>query len=71
MICNIIGCNAEGYVKLVFYYFQGDMKKPFCKKIMRVCEVHARQITEGYKHQGSGISLVCTENFLRFLSIMI
>jgi hypothetical protein len=45
MICNIIGCNAEGYVKMMFYYFQGDMRTPFCKEIMRVCEIHARQIT--------------------------
>jgi len=29
----------------MFYYFQEDMKKSFCKEIMRVCEVHARQIT--------------------------
>ncbi|MDH3203882.1 MAG: hypothetical protein OEL81_04290 [Nitrosopumilus sp.] len=44
MICNIIGCNAEGYVKLMFYYFKGKSRKPMCKEIMRVCEIHARKI---------------------------
>jgi len=45
MICNILGCNAEAYVKLMFYYFQENSTKPFCKEIMRVCEIHARKIT--------------------------
>lgn len=45
MICNILGCNAEGYVKLMYYYFRDVERKPFCKEIMRVCEIHARKIT--------------------------
>ena len=45
MICNIMECNAEGFVKLMFYYFQSNSKRPFCKEIMRVCEIHARKIT--------------------------
>jgi hypothetical protein len=45
MICNILGCNAEGFVKLMYYYFYSNSKKPFCKEIMRVCENHARKIT--------------------------
>jgi hypothetical protein len=36
-----MGCNAEGFVKLMY----SDFKKPFCKEIMRVCENHARRIT--------------------------
>jgi hypothetical protein len=44
MICNILGCNTEGYVKMMYHYFHSDSKKPFCKEIMRVCENHAREI---------------------------
>jgi len=44
MMCNILGCNAEGYIKLMYYYFHSN-SKPFCKEIMRVCENHARNIT--------------------------
>jgi len=45
MICNILGCNAEGYVKLMYYYFDSNSKKPFCKDVVRVCENHAKKIT--------------------------
>jgi len=44
MICNIIGCNVEGYIKIMFYYFKGKSKQPMFKEIMRVCEIHARKI---------------------------
>ena len=43
-----MGCNAEAYVKLMFYYFKGESKRPMCKEIMRVCEVHGRQISAEY-----------------------
>jgi len=45
MICNILGCNAEGFVKLMYYYFHSNSQKPFCKEIMQVCENHAKKIT--------------------------
>jgi len=45
MICNILGCNAEGFVKLMYYYFYSNSQKPFRKEIMRVCENHAKKIT--------------------------
>jgi hypothetical protein len=45
MICNVLGCNTESNVKLMYHHFHSDSKKPFCKEIMRVCENHAREIT--------------------------
>jgi len=44
LICNIIGCNAEGYVKMMFYYFHGKQRQPMFKEIMRVCEIHAKKM---------------------------
>ena len=37
-------CNAEGYVKVMRHYFEGNDSKPFAKDIMRYCEVHAKKI---------------------------
>ena len=46
MICNMLGCNTEAYAKVMFYYFEEGMRKPFCKEIMRFCINHAKQISE-------------------------
>jgi len=44
MLCNILGCNTESNFKLLYYHYLNS-KKPFAKEIMRVCENHARLIT--------------------------
>ncbi len=44
MLCNMLGCNTEDYAKVLFYYFDKGMKKPFCKETMRFCWNHVKQI---------------------------
>jgi hypothetical protein len=47
MICNVMYCNAEGYFKIMRHYRNpGKNSKPFCKDIMRYCEIHARMIAK-------------------------
>ena len=45
MICNMLGCNTETYTNVMFYHFEKDLKKPFCKENMRFCINHAIQIS--------------------------
>jgi hypothetical protein len=44
MICNAMYNNAEGYVKVMWFYFCDDDSKPFYRDIMRYCEIHAKKI---------------------------
>jgi len=40
-------CNAEGYVKVMGYYYDCKDSKPFAKDIMRYCKIHAKNIVDG------------------------
>jgi len=44
MICNAMYCNAEGYVKMIKYYYDDRDSGPFAKDIMRYCKIHAKKI---------------------------
>ncbi|MDH3279178.1 MAG: hypothetical protein OEL84_07240 [Nitrosopumilus sp.] len=40
-------CNAEGYFKVMRYYYDGRDPKPFARDIMRYCQIHAKKIVGG------------------------
>ena len=46
MICNAMYCNAEGYVKVIKYYYDDRDSGPFAKDTMRYCEIHAKKIVD-------------------------
>jgi hypothetical protein len=47
MICIIPKCNAEAYILIALYYFKSKYsKKPACRMFFRMCEKHARLISE-------------------------
>jgi len=37
-------CNAEGYVKVMRFYFHDGDSKPFCRDIIRYCKIHVKRI---------------------------
>ncbi|WP_067960704.1 hypothetical protein [Nitrosopumilus sp. Nsub] len=45
MICNILGCNAESYFRVLYSHYHKS-KTPFAKEIMRVCENHGKMIAD-------------------------
>jgi hypothetical protein len=45
MLCNILGCNTESNFRIMYYHFNNS-SKPFAKEMMRVCEIHAKLISD-------------------------
>ena len=47
MICPVPFCNAEGNILICMYYFDSKYsKKPLYRIFIRLCEKHARQISD-------------------------
>ena len=75
LICNAMYCNAEGYFKIMRFYYDGCIgSKPFAKNIMRYCKIHAKKIMGDDTVVKTGFIVgnkIDCVNFFLFLSIMI